>query len=157
MAFAENTKVPVEQSRAEIERLLLRYGADGFAYGRDGLRSMVGFRASGRSVRFEIAMPGPADPEMRRTATGRTRTDKQAELECAQESRRRWRALTLVVKAKLESVVSGVETFEEAFAGQLVLPGGQTVGQWLPGQLAEADRTGQLPRGIAGLLGPGGD
>jgi hypothetical protein len=32
MAYAEQTKVPVEQTKAEIERTLVRYGADRFAY-----------------------------------------------------------------------------------------------------------------------------
>ena len=32
MAFAEGTDVPVERSRAEIERLIVRYGATSTAF-----------------------------------------------------------------------------------------------------------------------------
>jgi len=35
MAYAENTKVPVEKTRAEIERLVGKYGATRFASGWD--------------------------------------------------------------------------------------------------------------------------
>jgi len=37
--YAQSTRVPIEQTRTEIERVLVRYGATGFAYfGRETLR-----------------------------------------------------------------------------------------------------------------------
>lgn len=44
-----------------------------------------------------------------------------------QINRGRWRLLLLCIKAKLESVASGVETFEESFLAHVVMPDGKTV------------------------------
>ncbi len=44
-----------------------------------------------------------------------------------QKNRQRARALMLVIKAKLESVESGVETFEEAFLANVMGADGRTV------------------------------
>jgi hypothetical protein len=40
--FAENTKVSVAKSKAELERTVTRYGADSFAYGYEKERATVG-------------------------------------------------------------------------------------------------------------------
>jgi hypothetical protein len=61
-----------------------------------------------------------------------------------QACRQRWRALNLVVKAKLEAVESGIATFEDEFLAYTMLPGGATVGQWLTPQLDEVYRRGDL-------------
>lgn len=45
-----------------------------------------------------------------------------------QGCRQRWRALALVIKAKLEAVESGITTFEEEFLAHIVMPDGMTVG-----------------------------
>lgn len=52
MAYAEGTDVPVERSRAEIERLLTRYGAQRFMSGWDRESATIAFEANGRRVRF---------------------------------------------------------------------------------------------------------
>ena len=36
--YASRTEVPVERSRAELERILHRYGCDAFAFGWDRMR-----------------------------------------------------------------------------------------------------------------------
>lgn len=58
-AYAEKTSVPVEKSRAEIERTLERYGADQFSYARDDSRGMacIQFRAKDRHIRFLLTLP----------------------------------------------------------------------------------------------------
>ena len=126
--YAERTRVPVPQSRAEIERVLTRYGADAFGYGWDGGRAVVSFRAHSRFVRFAIEIP-----------------------EQAQAERQRWRALLLVIKAKLEAVESGVTSFEEEFLAHVVLPDNQTVGDWMLPQVELAYEQGDMPK----LLMPG--
>lgn len=50
--YAAQTSVSSDKSRAEIERLLLRYGADQFMYGLLPEAAMIAFRARGRHVRF---------------------------------------------------------------------------------------------------------
>jgi len=46
--YAQGTDVPAERSRAEIERTLSRYGAEGFLYGWDRERHVMAFRLGGR-------------------------------------------------------------------------------------------------------------
>lgn len=45
MAYASDTSVPVDRSKAEIERILERYGASAFMYGwdKDSNASMIAF------------------------------------------------------------------------------------------------------------------
>jgi hypothetical protein len=50
--YAADTSVSAESSRAEIERTLRRYGADGFAYGWEGSRASVMFAMQNRRIRF---------------------------------------------------------------------------------------------------------
>lgn len=57
--YAESTKVTAEASRGEIERTLRRYGADGFLYGWQDDKALVGFRMNGRQIRFLLAMADP--------------------------------------------------------------------------------------------------
>lgn len=120
--YAKRTKVPVAQSRADIERSLKRYGADGFMYGEADGQAMVAFRMQGRHIKFVMHMP-----------------------ENPQGERQRWRALLLAIKSKLESVESGIEAFEDAFMAHIVLPDGKTVGQFMRPQIADAYDKGNMP------------
>lgn len=149
MAFAENTTVSPDRSRAEIEKTLERYGADAFSYGWEGSRAVLAFRAEGRMIRFDLAMPHLN--EFRTTDRGRARASAQAEKAKDQAVRQRWRALALVVKAKLEAVESGITTFEEEFMAHILLPGGETVAQFMSPQIEHAYETGKMPK----LLGAG--
>lgn len=124
--YAEDTRVPVEQSRAEIERTLERYGATAFAYAAERRSATVMFEAEARRVRFNIPLPEGADTRDMR------------------ERRRIYRALLLALKARLESVASGIETFEEAFLAHVVMPDGQTVGQHAAPRIAAAYQSGKM-------------
>lgn len=143
MAYAKGTKVAAEQTRGELERTLARYGADAFSYGSDEGRAVVAFRVNGRHVKFELAYP---PPEAFALTPGRIRR-APAEQRRAREQRIRelWRALLLVTKAKLESVESGIESFEQAFLPYILLPDGSTTGEWLVPQIETAYESGQMP------------
>lgn len=145
MAYAKDTSVNQTQSLLEIERTLNRYGADQFMYGRQQDKAAVGFVMNGSQVRIVVPMPNKNSREFWATPTGRDRSESAALKEWEQACRARYRALSLVVKAKLEAVESGITTFEEEFMAHLVLPGGQTVGQRLLPDYEEARRTGNLP------------
>lgn len=84
----------------------MRYGASHFSIGWDGERRMAAimFRAENRMVRMRMLVP-----------------------ENPQEERSAWRCLLLAIKSKLQSVESGLETFEEAFLAHVVLSDGMTV------------------------------
>lgn len=140
--YAEGTEVSADRSRAEIERTLERYGADGFMYGWEGNQAVVAFRMHGRMLRF--GLPLPAREAFRLTPTGRTRTSNAADEAWRLATRQRWRALALVIKAKLEAVESGITSFEQEFLGNILLPDGQTVGDWMRPQIEQAYLTGQM-------------
>jgi hypothetical protein len=130
--YAAKTTVPVSRTRDEIERTLARYGADAFGYGWEAGRSVISFRAHGRYIRFAMDVPDDG-----------------------QQERQRWRALLLVVKAKLEAVGSGITTFEDEFLAHVVLPDNQTVGEWLAPQIEQAYDDGRMPGSLLALP-PGG-
>lgn len=147
--YAANTQVSSDQSRAEIERTLQRYGADAFGYAWEGERAVVQFRARGRFVRFALPLPDPADPDFTHHSRGRRTPDAQAKLH-EQAIRQRWRALALAVKAKLEAVESGITTFDEEFMAHIVLPDGSTVGQFMQPQIETAYEQGEMPALLPG-------
>lgn len=143
--YAEQTSVPSDRSRAEIEATLRRYGADQFMYGWDREQALICFRAENRQVRFRLPLPSPADNEIYLTPTGRERSPGQREAAYEQAVRQRWRALALVIKAKLEAVETGITVFEDEFMAHIMLPNGSTVSEWMTPQIAHAYETGQMP------------
>jgi hypothetical protein len=133
--YAIDTDVPVERSRMEIEATLARYGADRFAYFSEKTRAIIVFEAKARRLKFELPLPQIDSPEVthgtgskeRRAYKRHEGTDLKALV--AQLTRARWRGLLLCIKAKLEAVESGIESFETAFLAHVVLPDGSTVGE----------------------------
>lgn len=152
MTYANRTKVDVNSSRAEIERILDRYGATAYVYTKSNDRVLIMFEMKKRRIRFMLTLPPRKD--FMKTDTGKPRTSQNAIDEAHQQAiRSRWRSLALVIKAKLESVSTGIEEFEEAFMGQIVLPDGQSVNEWMKPQIAVAYETGNMPPMF--LLGSG--
>lgn len=127
MPYAEKTKVPVEKSKTEIERTLARYGADRFAYFTEAGKAIIVFEAHERRLRFDL--PLPADDSDK---------DQRAR-------RQKWRALLLCIKAKLESVASDIETFEDAFLAHVVMPDGKTVSEHTRPRIALAYKGEDMP------------
>jgi hypothetical protein len=138
MTYAAATTVPVVRTKAEIEELLEQHGACGFMFGQQGDRAVIIFVMEKRRVHFEL--PLPAADEFREADNGRHRSSSTQAAKREQALRSRWRALFLAIKAKLVSVECGVETFEEAFLAQIVVPGGsnETMGSLYIPHLAEA-------------------
>ena len=62
-----------------------------------------------------------------------------------QHRKSRWRALYLVIKAKLEAVDIGITTIEEAFLADTVLPDRRTVAEVMQPQIESAYSTGNMP------------
>ncbi len=144
--YAADTSVSSHQSRAEIEKTLVRYGATQFIYGFDIARAVVGFTMCERQVKFLLPMPDREDREFTHTPTRRNaRSPAQAEAAYEQAVRQRWRALSLVIKAKLEAVESGITEFEDEFMAHIVLPDGTTMGAWARPQIAAAYESGNMP------------
>ena len=123
--FAERTTVPASKSRDQIVEMMKRAGADAFMFGEDDERATIGFRLKGRFLRFTVPIPKQASQQLTRS---------------------RWRALWLVVKAKLEAVAIGLATIEEAFMAETMLPDRQTVAEVMLPQIESAYRDGKMPK-----------
>jgi vacuolar-type H+-ATPase subunit F/Vma7 len=130
--YAERTHVPALASRLEIERLCMKYGAGQFISGISDERAVIGFTMAGRQVKFYLPMPKQPERESAR------RTYEQL-------VRSRWRALALVIKAKLEAVASNITTFEVEFMPYTVMPDGKTVAEHVLPKIAETYKTGKMP------------
>lgn len=131
MKYASETTVPVEKSRAEIEKMLMRYGASKFGYGFDADIAVISFVAKERMVRFTLPLPKQKDFAYTNHASRQLRSQEAKFKAWEQACRQRWRALCLVIKAKLEAVDCGISTFEEEFLAHIIIPGeGKTVGQY---------------------------
>lgn len=153
--YAEGTSVSSYRSREEIERTLMRYGATGFMCGTMAERATVAFEMQGRRVQFMLPMPDRKDREFTHTpGRGQVRSQAQQDKAYEQAVQQRWRALALVVKAKLEAVESGISEFESEFMAHIVLPNGGTVGEWMRPQIERAYSTGTMP---PLLPAPGGE
>lgn len=111
--YAERTGVPADRSKSEIEKILQRAGASQFATLMMSERAAVAFTIGGRNYRFTVPLPSQS----------KALTVQAYE----QQKRQRWRALCLVIKAKLEAGRSGITSLETELLPYAVLPGGRTV------------------------------
>lgn len=138
MTYAAKTTVSVEKTEAEIKALLRRYKADRFMSGEESGGAMIAFEMQGRRIIFRLPLPDQTAKEFRLTDTGRDRSESAAYAAWEQACRSRWRALFLCIKAKLESVESQIETFEDAFMPHIMMPDGSTVSENVRPRIAEA-------------------
>lgn len=141
--YATNTNVSSELSRLEIEKILLKYGAENFAYATANGQALIVFRMNGKQVKF--ILPLPQRDEFKLTETGRTRTENSQYEAWEKACRQRWRALKLVIQAKLEAVECGISVFEDEFLSNIMLPDGQTVGDFMRPQINQVYISGKMP------------
>jgi hypothetical protein len=151
--YAEGTSVAPEKSQQEIVTMLRRYGARKIATGWDDDRALVGFEAHERQIRFVLHLPPVAN--FTRTEAGRTRSSDAAATAREAEVRRRWRALNLAIKAKLEVVATGISEFESEFLAYVVLPDGRTVADHTRPAIQDAYATGRVPEMLPKAIGAG--
>lgn len=117
--YAKNTTVPVEKSQSEIRSILLKYKAEGFSCGWDGPLDCVAWRFQG--VQYVMKMKRPAGEK---------------------EQRQRWRALRLVIYAKMEAVTCGISTIEREFMAWAQGADGRTIGEVFEGRMLEWAKQG---------------
>ena len=141
--YAAQTTVSTERSIADIKALLARHGSDKFSTDETPGRVAILFGAHGRQFMFVVPLPARDAPEFVRTpARGTERPPAEAYRLWEQACRARYRALVLVIRAKVEAVEGGIETFEDAFFAHTVLPNdGRTLGEVLRPALARAYET----------------
>lgn len=138
--YAQHTKVDADRSQNEIKLLLRKRGANSFVTGESGGNFLLMFEMRDRRIKFIVPMLTP----------GRG----VAETKAKAENRRRFRALLLVLKAKLEAVDSKIVEFESEFLAHIVFDGNNTtVGERMVPQIGKALAEKSLPP----LLGSGSD
>ncbi len=102
---------------------------------------------NGRQIRFIVELPDKNARAFTHTPGRNSRRDaSRAYAAWEKACRQRWRALALVIKAKLEAVETGITVFEDEFMAHIVLPDGQTVGEYIRPQIAAAYQSGSMPQ-----------
>jgi hypothetical protein len=156
--FGNQSKISPRETRDQIEAVLERYGADGFQYAVDrrAHRAAIAFRVDRRVVRLTVQLPDPDGPEFTTKSGGKRVQAKQSYDRIV---RQRWRALLLIVRAKLEAILCGVTTFDDEFLANIVMAGGRTLGEHVAPQLDAAcsgeEEVLRLPMGQPRVPGAG--
>jgi hypothetical protein len=148
IAYAADTTVSVERSRLEVEMLLAKHGAQQRAVLVDDEagHARVGFVVAGRKYVLEVPLPvrptgvWPKENGKEPPGWGSWSAERRSKFlsdRWQQECRSRWRAVVLLMKAKLELVRIGLSTVEREFLADLVLPDGRTAGQTIGAYVAK--------------------
>lgn len=156
-AYASGSSVSIGRSKEQIESELRRMGASRRAFFDDDEhgRAVVVFEMA--DVRYRVMLPlaNPKGDRFWRTpARGYLRTKEQALAAWEQEVRERWRALAEYVKSLRIAQEAGIIQVREALLAHVVLPDGQTVGEYVLSQLPEALSAGRMPPLLPGVSEP---
>jgi hypothetical protein len=152
--YAARTEVPSSRTIAEIGDLLRRHGARQFVSGWDDERNMaaIEFMLAKRRIRFMLPMPDRRSRDITHTAVrGYLREADEIDRVYEQAVRQRYRALLLVIRAKLEAVDARIVTVEDEFLAQTVLPDGRTVAELAQPAIEAAYASGEMPALLPGV------
>jgi hypothetical protein len=133
--------VGVHRSRYELERVLGRYGATDFAFVEADSEAAIRFAIGGRYVHVGLPLPDSSARHFTHTPSGRPRGPEAHERAYEQALREHWRGLLLAVRGKLQSVESGLSTFDDEFAS------------FLMPHFEEKKQERRKPRAVGWLLG----
>jgi hypothetical protein len=142
MNYAADTQVPIVQSKAEVERWLKAAGCSHFFIGETDTSDAVGCRLSGRFIRFNVVRPDMkwAKAQVAKHPS-RSFNEKNA---MEKEHRRRWRCLSLLIKAKLAAVTGEIRSFDEEFLADTMMPDGRSVYAHVTAGIAAAYESGKV-------------
>jgi hypothetical protein len=115
--YAEKTQVPIGRSKAQIEGELVRYGVQEYAFGNSPRGSGIIFKHQSKTYKINVNSPN--------------RDEFATQKKFEQAERSRWRLLLICIKAKLNLVQSGQSKFEDEFLAHMILPDGNTVGDFM--------------------------
>jgi hypothetical protein len=132
--FAEDTRVPVATSQAQVKAMLQKAGATRTAVFEEPLNSSVAFQIGDGMYRITV----PVDPSAK---------------SAAQDEKRAWRLMGLLIKAKLEAVKEGASTIEREFLADMLLYNGRTVAETAMPEIERARVEGRMPKSLM-LEGP---
>jgi uncharacterized protein YicC (UPF0701 family) len=126
MAYGATTDVPLEKSIAEVVAMLKKAGAARIGQVEEPESFTIQFFMTERMIRFRVPLP-ELDTIPKLDGRGAHMSAESRLKRLKQAHRQKGRALMIVVKAKLESIESQVETFEEAFLANVVMADGATL------------------------------
>lgn len=149
--YAEKTTVSVPRSKAQIEELVIENGAKEYATGYNEEFSFIGFKMNNRHIKLFMPNPDTTEREITHTETGRLRKKSDQESFYKQSLKQKWRALYLIIRAKLEAVNSGIVSFDEEFMAHIALPDGHTIGEHISPQILHAYETKRMPALLPGF------
>lgn len=155
-AYASGTSVSVSRSKEQIEAELRRMGATRRAFLDDDAEGRAAIMFERGHLRYRLLLPLPSTQDRsfwQTPARGFSRTREQALAAWEQACRERWRALAEYVKALRVGWEAGIIRIEEALLSSVVLPDGQTVGEWVEPQLPEAYAARAMPPLLPGVSG----
>lgn len=127
--YAEDTRVPLSQTRGEIDRLLRGWNCDGIQWTDEHVRGRVTLRFlwTRQSVtyvaRFAIAIP--TDAEIQKSGLSPSKVEKALR----DRGKREHRLLLLWLKAAFNAIEGGIIPAELLFLPWLEGRDGQTVGE----------------------------
>lgn len=136
--YAQRTRVSEDRSQAQIQAMLKKFGAQSFALGWDQDSAGVRFRYGQYVIKLEA--PLPARDQFAETPTGRGRPKADVERRWKEARRQVWRALRLIIQAKLAAIDGHIASFEDEFIGYAELGNGQTVAEWAKDRIPEIGR-----------------
>ena len=140
--YGAGTRVEIHRSRSELERLLNKYGADEVLFVEADAGASIQFAMQGRYVQLALPLPDPQHSRFTHTPSGKPRTVAAQERAYEQALREHWRSLVVAVRGKLQSVESGISTFDQEFERFLV-----------PHFAEEKKRGRKAPKAVNWLLG----
>lgn len=144
MSYAKSTTVSPEKSQEEIKKTLRKYGADRFGIMEEKNKGHVMFEYNGLLIQMSVDFEDREN--FSKTESGKKRIDSAIETAFEQSIRQKWRALLLAIKAKLESVESGISTIEQEFMAFVMMPDGRPLGEHIVPRLQEISKTGKMPK-----------
>lgn len=154
MPYATATTVSPEQSLQEVADLIQRYGGHDLHATFDHAASQTVIRFTWRQTVITLAVPIPYLDEFATTPGGKARSQAQARSLWQQETRRRHRALKLLVQAQLEAAELGIVGIDphtlRSAAQQPALPQRQPAAQIAP----PPARSRSAPAWLAQLVAP---
>lgn len=136
--YACDTTVCVQKSINDIQKILTQFGATRFGYMSSETDVIFACELRNKRIKFKLPLPLKKDVPYH----PQRNSDKYLE----QQFRSLHRGLFLTIKAKLVSIDSGIETFEEAFLANIILSNGQSFGEYSIPKLEETYNSGDVPR-----------
>lgn len=142
--YAEGTSVPVERTKAEMDRLLRQRQATRMAFAEEIGRAVILFEMEGRRIRFSMPMPDRNEERFLVDGRGKKVPDARAYDRWERECRALWRGLFMAMKSRFVNVDNGIESFEMAFLPHTVMPDGKTVAEHVLPAVASAYKHGKM-------------